>query len=239
MKFSNLARVYVTDSIVNNQSIIIEGDNFHYLKSAIRLKLSAKFRLFNSCDGEFLVEIIEINRSSLCVHVREFMRSVTQEADLSLAMCIIKPDRMLEAIRGAVQIGVTSIIPLISERTQYKTINRDKFEKSIIQSTEQSEHFVPALLKDPMTLESFIQTNDFEQIIFASEVETDNNKIVNINNLKDKIAVLIGPEGGFSDIEITTLKTYDHILPVTLGRAVLRAETAAIAALACVSMVRK
>ena len=238
MKFSNLVRVYTTDSIAKNQTIIIDAECFHYLKSVMRLKLSAEFRLFNASDGEFLVEVTMVNRSSLEVCVQEFLRPVIQGRQLTLAMCIIKPDRMLETIRAAVQLGVTNIVPIISKRTQYKDVNRDRIEKSIIQSITQSERFIPPVLSDPVSLEKFVKADDFGQVILASETESEDNKISNISKFKEEVSVLIGPEGGFSDDEINLLKTHKHITAVSLGQAVLRAEIAAITALAYVAMVR-
>ncbi len=239
MKFSNLSRVYITDSIAKNQTIIIDGDRFHYLKSVMRLKLSAKFRLFNSDDGEFLVEVVAVNRSSLEVRVEEFLRPVMRGLELTLAMCIIKPDRMLEAIRAAVQLGVTNIVPVISERAQYKDVSRDRVEKSMVQSVAQSERFVVPKLSEPITLEEFAKDDSLGQVILASEAESEDNKISNINGFEGKVTILIGPEGGFSDEEIAMLKGHKHVYPVSLGSAVLRAEIAAIAALSYVAMVRK
>ncbi|MDA9163418.1 16S rRNA (uracil(1498)-N(3))-methyltransferase [Rickettsiaceae bacterium] len=239
MKFSKLSRVYITDPITKNQTIIIDGDRFHYLKSVMRLKLAAKFRLFNSDDGEFLVEVTAVNRSSLEVRVEEFLRPVAKEQELVLAMCIIKPDRMLEAIRAAVQLGATNIIPVISERAQYKDVSRDRVEKSIIQSTTQSERFAVPKLSEPISLEELAKDASFGQVILASEAESEDNKISNIKSFEGKVVTLVGPEGGFADEEIAMLKGHKHIHPVRLGSSVLRAEIAAIAALSYIAMVRK
>lgn len=238
MKFSHLSRVYTTEPLIENQTIIVGDEDFHYLKSVMRLRESESFRLFNENDGEFLVKILTIGRSSLKVVVESLLRRVVEEKTLALAMCIIKPDRMLEAIKGAVQLGVTQIIPIISERTQYKKIAQDKVQRCIIQATEQCERFVPAELLPQMSLSDFCEMDDFEQVIFASESECESNKIININKIKEKAVILIGPEGGFSGHEVEMIKSYKHALPVSLGRSVLRAETAALAALACISMMR-
>ena len=238
MKFSHLTRVYTTESLIENQTVIIGDEDFHYLKSVMRLRESESFRLFNSNDGEFLVKILTIGRSSLKVVVESLLRQVVREKNLVLAMCIIKPDRMLEAIKGAVQLGVTQIIPIISERTQYKKILQDRIRRCIIQATEQCERFTPAELLPQMSLLDFCKIKDFEQIIFASESEDESNKIRNINKIKERVTILIGPEGGFSGHEVEMIKSYKHALPVSLGQLVLRAEIAALAALACISMMR-
>ena len=122
MKFSHLPRVYTNETITKNQTIIVEGNDFHYLKSVIRVRKSENFRMFNSNDGEFLVIVKEINRSNVIVEVDSLIKEVEKSQDLVLALCIIKQDRMIEAIKSAVQLGVTRIIPIISERTQYSKI---------------------------------------------------------------------------------------------------------------------
>jgi len=239
MKYSRPNRSYTTESISKGRNVIILGDEFHHLKSVMRMKLSDEFRLFNDIDGEFLVKITEISKSNMLVQAKSFLRNSNKPQELTLAMCIIKPDRMLEAIKASVQLGVTQIIPIISERTQYKQVSRNKIEKSIILSTVQSERFYPPKLMPENTLSEFCKINDYDQIIFANEVEEGGNKIVNINKIKGKVAILIGPEGGFSQSEIDMIKSYNNVSSVSLGRNVLRAEIAAISTISCVTMLRK
>ena len=238
MKFSHLSRVYTTEPIIKNQTITIGGEGFHYLKSVMRLRCSEVFRLFNAVDGEFLVKIVEIAKSNLVVMPETLLRKSACEQDLTLAMCIIKPDRMLEVIKSAAQLGVTQIIPVISKRTQYKNIAFDRAMKCIIGATEQSERFKPAELLEPITLIEFCKKNDFEQVIFACETETEDNKIKNINKIANNPVILIGPEGGFDEEETKMIKSLQNVHSISLGQSVLRAEIAAIAAIACTTMMR-
>ncbi|PCJ29782.1 MAG: hypothetical protein COA94_00020 [Rickettsiales bacterium] len=238
MKFSHLSRIYSTDSIAIGQTITIEGEDFHYLKSVIRLKLGATFRMFNENDGEFMLKITQIGRSSIIANVESLLRLPALQKDLTLAICVIKQDRMIEAIKAAVQIGVTRIVPVISERVQHRQNKRDKILKSIIQSTEQSERFKPAEFTEEITLKELCAMDDIEQIIWANETESEGVTIKNIKQIKGRPCVLIGCEGGFSDAEIQMLKSHDHVQSVSLGHSVLRAEIAAIYALSCTSMMR-
>ncbi|MEM6338455.1 MAG: RsmE family RNA methyltransferase [Pseudomonadota bacterium] len=238
MKFSHLPRIHTSEHIHKKQTIIMGKDDFHYLKSVIRIRKFETFRLFNSQDGEFLVTVKEINRASLQVEVDSQIREVNQEKDLELALCIIKQDRMIEAIKSAVQLGVTRIIPLISNRTQYKQISREKIQKCIIQSVQQSERFAVPALEQELSLSDFCEKYNNQQIIFACESESEDNKISNIDMIQDKPIILIGPEGGFNNQEIAMVRSMSKAEPVSLGRTVLRAEVAVASALACVSMIR-
>lgn len=238
MKFSHLPRIYTSEHIYEKQIVIMEKDNFHYLKSVIRVRKSEAFRLFNELDGEFLVTIQEINRASLEIEVGELIREIEEEKPLELALCIIKQDRMLEAIKSAVQLGATRIIPLVSDRTQYKQIQKEKIQKCIIGSVQQCERFKPPVLEQEMNLLDFVNKFSDKQIIFACEAENENNKILNINKIEDSPVILIGPEGGFNEQEIAMIRAMKKTESVSLGRSVLRAEVAVASALSCVSMVR-
>ncbi len=239
MKFSHLIRLYYTSGLIcKNQTLKIENEDFYYLKSVMRLRKSDVFRLFNSIDGEFIARIEDVGRSHVSVSIESQIRPVAIEKELILGLCLIKPERMIEAIKSAVQLGVTKIFPLLSERTQYKRMNREKAEKCIIQDTEQSERFKPAELLQEMQLTEFCKLPEIEQIIFACESEVKTNKISDIKKIKHIVAALIGPEGGFSEKEISLIKSYDHVCSISLGNTVLRAETAVTVALACIQMLR-
>lgn len=238
MKFSHLPRIYISEHIYEKQIVIMEKDNFHYLKSVIRVRKSEAFRLFNELDGEFLVTIQEINRASLEIEVGALIREIEEEKPLELALCIIKQDRMLEAIKSAVQLGVTRIIPLVSDRTQYKQIPKEKIQKCIIGSVQQCERFKPPVLEQEINLLDFVNKFSDKQIIFACESENENNNILNLNKIEDSPVILVGPEGGFNEQEIAMIKAMKKTESVSLGRSVLRAEVAVASALACVSMVR-
>ena len=239
MKFSHLPRIYTIEHIHKKQTIIMEKDDFHYLKSVIRIRKFETFRLFNSQDGEFLVTVKEISRASLELEVDSLIREADREKDLELALCIIKQDRMIEAIKSAVQLGVTRIIPLISDRTQYKQISREKIQKCIIQSVQQSERFSLPSIEQELNLSDFCDKYSDKQIIFACESEREDNKISNIHKIESKPIILIGPEGGFNDQEIAMVKSMSKAESISLGRTVLRAEVAVPSALACVSMMRR
>lgn len=237
MKFSHLHRVYTNNNLKKNQIVNFEEDNFHYLKNVLRFNKNSQFRVFNEIDGEFLCEVSSVNKHNLDVNIIEKIRDIKQEKNLTLIQSIIKQDRMLEAIRAAVQIGVTEIIPLISTRVQYKNINYKKFTNTIIQSVEQSERFSIPKLTTEMKLHEILENNNYEQIIVALESEKNSKKINSIDIKNNNIAVIIGPEGGFSEEEKELLYNSEKITTVSLGENVLRSEIATISALACIKMI--
>lgn len=238
MKFSQLFRIYVNQPLNKNQTISLAGERQHYLSSVIRLKITEQIRVFNEQDGEFIAQVKLINKKEITLTVLDSFRSVVSEPGFVLALCIIKLDRFLEAIRAAVQIGVTEIIPIISSRVQIKKVPREKIENILQQSTEQSERFKVPILAKETYLEDLMSRHDIEQIIFANENEMESKIIANIDDWKDNLCVLVGPEGGFTDQEITLLDN-SKITSVSLGRTVMRSEVAAIVALGCIKIMRK
>jgi len=239
MKFSSLSRIYTTSRIAKNQIITLSDDIFHYCKSVLRMKISEEFRLFNSIDGEFKAEIRAINKRDLQVVIGQKLREVEYQKPLILAMCIIKPDRFTEALKAAVQQGVTEIIPVISERTQFKNINQQRLTKCMIESVEQSEGFLIPVLRLPVNLKGFCNINGVDQIIFANEEESGGVKISFIKKFEENIAILVGPEGGFSPSEKEKLISNLKVISVSLGNRVLRSEVATINMVACVNLMRE
>lgn len=237
MKFSSLSRIYTTCELIKNQTITLSGDIFHYCKSVLRMKISEKFRIFNQCDGEFEAEIITINKHDLQVVIGDKLRSIERSKPLILALCIIKADRFIEAVKAATALGVSEIFPVISERTQFKNINIERIQKCIIEAVEQSEGFLVPLLHIPLSLDEFCNKDNIEQVIVANE-EEKKLKVSSIKDFKENTAVLIGPEGGFSAKEKEKLALNSKVISVTLGNRVLRSEIATISMLACINLTR-
>lgn len=237
MKFSSLSRIYTTCELAKNQTLTLNGDIFRYCKSVLRMKISEKFRIFNQYDGEFNAQITEVNKRDLQIVIGDKLRNSERSKSLILAICIIKPDRFIEAIKAAAALGVSEIVPIISERTQFRNINHERIEKCIIEAVEQSESFRLPLLHIPLSLDKFCNKNSIEQFIVANE-EENNLKVSSIKDFKENIAVLIGPEGGFSAKEKEKLALNPKVISVTLGNRVLRTEIATICMLACINLIR-
>ncbi|NRB10164.1 MAG: 16S rRNA (uracil(1498)-N(3))-methyltransferase [Rickettsiaceae bacterium] len=243
MKYSNLSRVYFNSLTSQDQTLIITKSNdnniFHYLKNVLRLGIGDNFRIFNSNNGEFLAEIIIVKKNELTIKVISLLRQEVLDTPLILALCIIKSEKMLEAIKAAVQLGVTEIVPIIAERSQYKQVNQQRFQRAIIEAVEQSERLLLPKIVTPISLNDFCNRKDIEQIIFANEIENNNNSLSKIKKFANNIAVLVGAEGGFTDIERTYLLKLDKVNSISLGKYVLRTEIATIAILANVTMLRQ
>jgi len=237
MKISNLNRIYFNCTLSKGSIINLNEKYLHYLKNVLRLKINDQFRIFNGTEGEFIATIIDITKNNISINLSDFIRKPTTEVELTLGLCIIKPDKMIDAINMAVQLGVTKIIPLTSQRSQFKEVNNDRLLKCIIEATEQTERLSPPTLSTTKLLKRFNKEMN-GIIIYANENESESNSLIKLGNLKSNISLIIGPEGGFSDEELSIFSLWDNTFSISLGSNILRTETAVATALAQIMLIR-
>lgn len=234
MKISSLQRIYIPHPILPRRQITLDQDQTHYLTSVMRLKIGWQIRIFNETNGEFIAQVSSMGKKSCTLEVVELFRVPVKMPHLSLAQSIIKGDRMMQALSMATQLGVTEIAPIITERTQVKSINHERVMRVLIENSEQSERLSIPKLHEPQGLEEFVVNGDFDRLIYANEHEDEANTW--IRDDASKIAILIGPEGGFTDAELDMLASCPKAHSVSLGATVLRSETAAAALIALVQI---
>lgn len=239
MKISKLSRVYINQVLNENKSLSLGPAQLHYLQNVMRLKEGRQLRVFNETDGEFIATINNFTKKEVVIDITKLNKKPLKEAPLTLLISIIKPDKLLDAINMAVQIGVTEIIPIIAERSQSKIINLERLAKIIIEAAEQSERLSIPKYNSPIDLEKFLCSSNHEMIIYANESETDQNQMFKIETFPNNLAYLVGPEGGFSELELEVLKESRKTCSVSLGSNVLRAETAVAVGLAHIQLMRE
>lgn len=239
MKISKLNRLYTKQQLKENQSLRLEQSHLHYLQNVMRFKVNEQFRIFNANDGEFIATIESFEKKEVFVNIKAQLKKPILETPLTLALSLIKPDKMFDAINMAVQIGVTEIIPIIAERSQVHTINLERLAKIVIEAVEQSERLSIPKYDSPLNLKEFLKSNNYEMVIYANENEDNHNQMFKIESFPTNVAYLVGPEGGFSESEFAVLKSFSNLRSISLGPNVLRAETATIAGLVQIQLMRE
>lgn len=239
MKFSTLPRIYSGSILSENTIIEIDAQHFHYLKNVLRLKVNDSFRIFNGINGEFIATVREIKKNTLSIHLNNLIRKPELGQNLTLGICIIKADKMLDAINMAVQLGVSKIAPLIAQRSQLKSVNHDRLFKCVIEATEQSERLTPPSLEQTTLLKSY-RSENCGAIIYANENEDNNNSLIaRIESLQSNFSFIVGPEGGFSNEELEMLSSWTDTFSISLGPNILRTETAVATGLAQIMLLKK
>ncbi len=232
-----IPRVYISQVLAENSRIELSGDVVHYLKNVMRMKVGREAIFFNGDGNEFLTVIVAIEKKRLVVDVGK-MSTPAMESPLSihLGCCLIKNDRMDWLLQKATELGVASFSPLFSEYTDTK-IPQARLEKKIehwqqviISACEQSGRTHLPKIGAPQVLTAWMESthSDFKAVLhpYHAQPLQANQTLGEVRT----IALLVGPEGGFSEAEIAAAHAH-QFHSISLGPRILRAETAPLAAL--------
>ncbi len=235
MKMSK-TRLYIEKKISSNIMIYIKNKQHHFLKNVLRTKINDQISIFDGLTGEWLSRVISINRDKTVINVIKKIRSIENQTDLWLIFAPIKTFRMNITIQKATELGVSRFVPCVTQNTNQPKINVRNLKMNIIEASEQSERVSLPLLDEPINMEALCENFPKDRcLIFCDE---SNEKLPIIYNaILDKVdqyqkwAIIIGPEGGFSKKENEKILSIPSVLPVSLGKRILRSDTATTAAI--------
>jgi 16S rRNA (uracil1498-N3)-methyltransferase len=236
-------RFYIENIDINPEKTVVtqETELIHQLKNVFRYKLGQKIYVFNEKIGEIEVEISEIGKKDVSFKYIGHTDNVFDDENgkkrqLSLYMSIIKNSNFELMVEKAVELGVFEIIPVITERTIKNNLNIQRINKIIKEATEQSGRVDLTKMGETVDLFNAIKKSKItsDMVYFGSLNKSDDLDQIK-GHSRSKIAIFIGPEGGYSDEELS-LFIDNEIRPLRLGRYVLRAETAAIVACGLMSL---
>ena len=225
-------RLFYPESLSNNLSGKLNKDQSKYLNSVMRLKTNDNFSLFNK-GGEWNTKIISINKGIVEFQVQNQLRQSNKEREIWLVFAPIKSNYFNFMLQKATEIGVTKLFPITTERTIVRKINEDRLNKILIEASEQSNRLTVPSMEKIQKLEKFLDDNKNINLIFG-DLNTDSKKI----ELKDPpkpIAVLIGPEGDFSENERAKILKFHDVQSIKLNDNILRSETAVISSLSIIN----
>jgi len=229
-------RLYHPNSIVENSTSLLSKDHTHYIVNVMRLKRGSQINFFNK-EGEWLSEIIFLEKNRVEV---KFLKKIKQEgpsSKLELAICLVKKNPMEIIIQKATELGVSRIIPIVSERTEVKELNFERAKKISIEAVEQSNQLVPPKISETLQLVDFLRNiNETTTLLFADVNSKYNLKAQDLNDNKS-LCILIGPEGDFSPSERELIMKNSSVKPFTISQNILRSDTAVISAISLVNFI--
>lgn len=232
-----IPRIHTTQTLISGHSLELEESPSHHLSKVLRMQPGRELVLFNGSGGEFFACITAINKKTVSVQVGTFQAEDRQSPlDLELAIGISRGERMDWVLQKATELGVTRITPLFTERTEVKLAGerQDKkmhhWEQILIHACEQCQRNILPVLSQPIALENWLVQVDSQSKFVLHHRDSQR---LPASGKTDSVALLIGPEGGLSDVEIEWALA-KQFLPLTLGPRVLRTETAPIAAISLV-----
>ena len=229
-------RLYFSDKIQSDLVAHLQKEQSHYLKDVMRLKAGDTFSVFNS-EGEWSACVQNYEKKSTKIKILEKVRDKKNEHNIWLAFTPIKQNPLTFMIQKGTELGVQKFIPILSERTAVKDINIERVKKIIIESAEQSNRIsVPEITKLE-TLKNFISSFPQEGCLVFCDMDCDKSNLKNILSKKNlgPICLLIGPEGDFSENERKLIIDLKQSKSISLAKNILRAETAAVVAVALVN----
>ena len=229
-------RLYHPVSILENTTSLLSKEHTHYVVNVMRLKRGSNLNFFNK-DGEWKSEIIFLDKDRVEVRFLEKIKEANNLSKTELAICLVKKNPMDIILQKATELGISKIIPIVSERTEVKELNLDRAKKIVIEATEQSNQLVPPEIVDVIKLKDFLQTFDINsKILFADINSKENLKVDDLKNVKS-FCILIGPEGDFSAAERELILQNRAVKPFTLSSNILRSDTAVISAISLVNFI--
>ncbi|WP_269583683.1 16S rRNA (uracil(1498)-N(3))-methyltransferase [Roseibium sp. Sym1] len=235
----NMQRLFLRHILADGARIEADRGQANYLLNVLRLKDGDYVQVFNGSDGEWLAKIAASGRRECALQLMERTRDQTVPNDLMYMFAPLKHARLDYMVQKAVEMGAGSLKPVMTQHTQASRVNLERMEANVIEAAEQCgvlsvpEVLAPQPLNDVLDVWSEAQPG--RRLLFCDESEGTNNPLLTLAQLKEAgpqpLAVLIGPEGGFSEEERARLRSLDFVSPIPLGPRILRADTAAVAAL--------
>jgi len=203
----------------------------HYLFSVMRLAVGAQVALFNGTDGEWRAEVAEAGRRGGIMICRDPLRQQTMPPDLWLMFAPIKKARTDFIVEKAVEMGARRIMPVQTQHTNSERIRQDRLQAHAVEAAEQCGATHVPEVADLAGLDRVLAGwPDGRRLMWCDEAMAG-QRVALPGQRGDPWAILIGPEGGFSDREAVRLRAIPMVVPVALGPRILRADTAAVAAL--------
>jgi 16S rRNA (uracil1498-N3)-methyltransferase len=236
---ATLPRLFVAADLAAGGEFTLDKDQSLYLAAVLRKSVGDEVVLFNGRDGAWLCRLTTDSKKSVSLLPVERIAPQTEKSDLWYGFAPLKNERLDYVIQKAVEMGASTIQPVMTQFTQVHRLKTERLHANAIEAAEQCEVLnVPAIAPE-ITLDRLLadwpSEHGARKLIFADEGEASSSPIEALSALRgEKLGLIIGPEGGFSDSEREKLRALPFVVSISLGPRILRADTAAVAAMAVI-----
>ena len=227
---ASLPRLFVPEPLNAGAALKLEGNQANYLANVMRLGPGDQVKLFDDRTGEWLAEIIDAGKRRVTVRITQHLRPREPVPDFWLLFAPLKRGCIDMLVEKATELGVARLAPVITGRTIVDRVKDERLLAHMIEAAEQCERTALPELADPVKLRHLLATWPAERVLLFAD-EAGGAPLLD-HAAAEPAALLIGPEGGFTDEERAAILAHPAARAVSLGPRVLRAETAAIAAVA-------
>ena len=224
----SLPRLFVASSLGAGARVELDAAQANYLGNVMRLKQGDQLLLFDGTSGEWLAEVVDAGKKRMTLAVVEPTRPQESVPDLWLAFAPVKKGRVDWLVEKAVELGVARMVPVITRRTIVDKLNLERMRAHIVEAAEQCGRTALAEIDEPVKLEAFLKARDSSRTLYFAD-DTGGETAAGAFEPGPAL-ILVGPEGGFTPDEAVAIREAPNAKAISLGPRILRAETAALAA---------
>lgn len=232
-------RLYVEAALAGDVEVTLSGPQSHYLRNVMRLKPGAVVRLFNGCDGEWQATITDLGRKGGSAMCTGQTRTLEPMPDVHYLFAPLKQARLDYMAQKATEMGAAVLQPVQTRFTMVSRIKHERIRANAIEAAEQCNLLGIPEVRDLIRLDRLLeQWPQDRALIYCDEAAEIASPLTALGTIKPgPVAVLIGPEGGFSGDERELLRIHTGVTAISLGPRIMRADTAAVAALTIIQAV--
>lgn len=234
----NAPRLFVDKALRHGAKVVLERAQSHYILNVLRLRDGDTVLVFNGKDGEWRAQVAATGRKAAELICLALTREQTKPLDLLYLFAPLKHARLDYMVQKAVEMGAGMLKPVFTQRTQSTRVNLDRMRANAVEAAEQCGILsLPAILEGEDLAGAIKALEPDRLLVFCDEEASSGSPLKLLSSSRNpvpKLAVIVGPEGGFTDSERTLVAAHQRCLRLSLGPRILRADTAAVAALALV-----
>lgn len=225
-------RLHLEAPLSAGSEISLSREQGHYLTSVLRLSSGDALRAFNGRDGEWLAYLATVSKKSVTLRCERRVAEAKLPPDIDYVFAPLKHARLDYMVQKATELGARRLRPVMTSRTVAERVNLERMRANVVEAAEQCNLVHLPEVLEPEKLEKVLAGWDKgRSLVYCDETMVDRNPLESLRSLRQPSAVLVGPEGGFTDAEKALLKSRTFVIPISLGPRIMRADTAAIAAL--------
>jgi 16S rRNA (uracil1498-N3)-methyltransferase len=230
---SGAPRLYVAQSLTKDDEFSLSRPQTHYLIDVLRLKPGDPVRAFNGEDGEWLCYLTAASKKAASLRCERPLAAVRPPPDIDYVFAPLKHSRLDYAVQKATELGARRLRPVWTQRTTVSRINAERMRANVIEAAEQCNLvYIPEVCEARPLSELLLKWEPVRTAIFCDERAAIANPLKALQGVGLPAAVIVGPEGGFTDEERANLLALPSTRAISLGPRIMRADTAAVAALA-------
>ncbi|WP_064706227.1 16S rRNA (uracil(1498)-N(3))-methyltransferase [Rhizobium bangladeshense] len=231
-----MQRLFVDAPLSSGAAVEASAEQFNYLANVLRMEDGAEILIFNGRDGEWKAALSFPTRKRILLTATEQTRPQPAPSDLHYLFAPLKVGRMDYLVQKAVEMGAGLLQPVLTQHVQGRITSLDKLRANVVEAAEQCGILAIPDVAEPVRLSELLDRWPKERrIIYCDEGDAGQNPLPVLSSIRERhLALLVGPEGGFSEAERKRLRGLDFVTAIPLGPRILRADTAAVAALAVV-----